>query len=660
MDDKDLHAAASGDRDGESPEPSPDGSDATETIDVESLLTQDITPSGSFDIRDGIWATTFGKVIQALPIPVLLVNAGYDTVVANQACGKISPEYEKILEREFASLFPDPPTADAAQRILEQVFRTRVSSTLEGMLCIGAHWIWARTSFRSIRVGPDRYVLVLVEDLTAEKRQVTQEKKHNRLLRDEISRREEAEAALRKSETKYRELAELLPLIVFETDRTGAFTFVNYNAVGCLGYTRDEFYETLNLGQLVAPQVRETAPEDFLKKVASQQQRGYKCSMFREDGTTLTGEIHAAEIIHDNRFMGLRGVVLDVTERKKSEEALRESEQRFRTLVETMNDGLAAVDENGSVTYVNQRYADLLGYSREEIISGAETGFPVPESRDVLERQLAERREGRSGTYETVLTGKDGRRVPVLVSGNPMYDGEGRFRGSFGVFTDISRIKAAEERIRADLEEREVMLREIHHRVKNNLQVMSSLVELQSYYCEGKTTEEVVVDLIGRIRAMGLVHEHLHGSATVNRIVVHDYIHTVGESVLECYSLIPGSVDLRIDVAPEASWTIDTAAPCGLILNELIANSLKHAFPGGRSGVIEVSVCITEDNGYVLTVRDNGVGIPDAIDVSNPHTFGLEIVKILVDQICGTIDMSSSFGTEFSIQFKEGRSSNKA
>ena len=653
MDEKESHVSDSVDTEEALPEPLELEGEATETIDLQGLFTRDVTASGSFDIRGGIWATTFGKVMQALPIPALLINDRYQTVVANQACGKISPEYEDILETEFPRLFPDPVGARKARRVLEHVFESRVSKIIEDFLRIGERGIWARTSFRSIRVGRDRYILVLVEDLSAEKKRVSLEQRHNRLLREEISRRKEAEDALRKSEVQYRELAELLPLIVFETDRAGNFIFINCNALGCLGFERDEFYKTLNIARLIVPRDREAPPQAVLKELISRNPEGYRCSMLRKNGTAVPMEIYAAGIVHDGELVGLRGVAVDVTERNKRDDALRESEERFRTLVETMNEGLAVVDEQGNVTYVNQRYAEMLGCTRDEIMYGSEKGFKASGNLDSLWNKWRERQPGDSRTFQTVLTRKDGSEVPVIVARKSIRDSDGHCKGSFGVFTDISRMKAAEERIRADLEEKEVMLREIHHRVKNNLQVMSSLVELQSFYVKKKNTEQVILDLISRIQAMGLVHEHLHRSERVDSISVHEYINKVAESVFECYHMVPGRVDLQIHVDPNTYWTIDTATPCGLILNELISNSLKHAFPQGRSGVIEVLVHVSADEEHVITVRDNGVGLPDDIDVADPSTFGFDIVKTLVDQIFGTIEVRHVPGAEFSIRFKE-------
>ncbi|MFH1114511.1 MAG: bacteriohemerythrin [Pseudomonadota bacterium] len=169
----------------------------TATIDLHGLFTRDVTASGSFDIRSGIWTTSFGKLIQALPIPAFLVDRSKRIVAANQACGRIGKDYELAVESEFEELFPDPAAAKKAGLILEKILDTRKPQVSEGILQIGSSRIWGRMSFRSIRIVSERHIVVLIEDLTAEKRQIQLQKKHAMELREEISRRQRAEDALK-------------------------------------------------------------------------------------------------------------------------------------------------------------------------------------------------------------------------------------------------------------------------------------------------------------------------------------------------------------------------------------------------------------------------------------------------------------------------------
>jgi PAS domain-containing protein len=169
----------------QAPKPLRVDSESTESIELKSLFPQDITTSDSFDVRGGIWATTFGKVIQALPIPVFLIDESLKVAVANQECGRITPYYEKIQRKPFASLLGGPFAAEAAQSLLKQVFSDRKARIGEGILRIDNAMLWARMTFRSIKIMDERFVIVLVEDLTREKVQLHE----NELLRQELEQR---------------------------------------------------------------------------------------------------------------------------------------------------------------------------------------------------------------------------------------------------------------------------------------------------------------------------------------------------------------------------------------------------------------------------------------------------------------------------------------
>ena len=194
MSDKELTTSDASSKD-LSTGPQPEEYGATETIDLTSLLTEDVTTSGSFDIRSDIWATTFGKLTQALPIPALLIDQSHNIIVANQACSRISSEYENMLNKPFSGLFPDPSVARRVQLLIEKVFSTRKPGVDEGIVEIGAGRIWGRITVRSIRIMENRLLLVLVEDLTAEKKQLALKRKLNEELEQEIVQRQQHDEA---------------------------------------------------------------------------------------------------------------------------------------------------------------------------------------------------------------------------------------------------------------------------------------------------------------------------------------------------------------------------------------------------------------------------------------------------------------------------------
>jgi two-component sensor histidine kinase len=204
------------------------------------------------------------------------------------------------------------------------------------------------------------------------------------------------------------------------------------------------------------------------------------------------------------------------------------------------------------------------------------------------------------------------------------------------------------------LREKEVLLREIHHRVKNNLQVISSLLNLQARALTDPEALEMLKESQNRVRSMAMVHEHLHRSRDLSKISFGEYVRNLCASLFSSYGIDSSRIALRIQVE-ELFFEIDTAIPCGLIIQELVSNSLKYAFPGKRSGEIRIDLRVDAGHRMVLTVADTGVGLPKSVDVANTNSLGLRLVRILVAQVDGVAECISNNGTIFTISFRQGQ-----
>jgi two-component sensor histidine kinase len=223
----------------------------------------------------------------------------------------------------------------------------------------------------------------------------------------------------------------------------------------------------------------------------------------------------------------------------------------------------------------------------------------------------------------------------------------------------VDEMKKAEEQIRATLAEKEVLLKEIHHRVKNNLQVISSLLRLESTHIKDKQGVEIFKESWNRVQSMAMIHEILYQSKDLGRIDFAEYTRNLAGNLLRSYAIYPDNVTLDIDVG-DVFLGIDAAIPCGLIINELVSNCLKHAFPEGKKGKIRLAFRSDRDlpmgnmkagKELTLTVSDNGAGFPKDVDFQNVDTLGLQLVITLVKQLKGTIELDRSGGTEFKITF---------
>ena len=217
---------------------------------------------------------------------------------------------------------------------------------------------------------------------------------------------------------------------------------------------------------------------------------------------------------------------------------------------------------------------------------------------------------------------------------------------------EITERVRAEERIKVSLVEKEVLLKEIHHRVKNNMQIISSLLRLQAGYIEDKTTLNILNTSQNQIRSMALIHEKLYQSEDLGQIRFDEYIRELTSHIVRSYGIDPEVIELKIQ-AHRILLDIDTAIPCGLIINELISNSLKHAFHPGDEGQICIDLHSLNQNGFQLTVSDNGVGFPRGLDFRDTQSLGLQLVNTLVEQLEGSIDLDNGKGTVFRIEFSE-------
>ncbi|MBU7044938.1 MAG: PAS domain S-box protein, partial [Theionarchaea archaeon] len=249
---------------------------------------------------------------------------------------------------------------------------------------------------------------------------------------------------------------------------------------------------------------------------------------------------------------------------------------------------------------------------------------------------------------ELELNTKNGDKIFAEVSTRFIWR-NGEIEGILSILRDVTERKKVDEKIKASLKEKEVLLREIHHRVKNNLQVISSLLSLQSAYINDSQLKEMLKEIKNRIRSMALIHEKLYQSEALAKTNFEEYIRSLAHGLVCSYAISTGAVTLTVDVG-DVSLSINTAIPCGLIINELVSNSLKHAFPDGK-GEIRIALYPVNDS-IELVISDNGVGIPEDIDFKTTETLGLRLVTILVeDQLNGEISLIRNKGTEFRIRF---------
>jgi PAS domain S-box-containing protein len=531
----------------------------------------------------------------------------------------------------------------------------------------------------------------------------------------EAARRHRAEKALRESERWYRSLIQRIPAAVIVHGADGRITVSNAAAREFLGSAEEEFSDKLASDldcALLHEDGTPMGPEEYpVNRVLATGQpvRNLVVGVDHPAAGEIRWAVLSADPVPDDQGNVDRAIVtfLDVTERKRAEEGLRQRTQQLALLNQVSHAFGSTLDLDEVLATILDKVRDLLD------VTGCSVWLRDPKTGDLVCRQAAgpnsevvrrwrlapgeglagwttrhgeslmvqnaqrdERHAGMLGE-QIGLALRSVVSVPLQVKGKvigalqAVDTKAGRFGeddltllGSMAAsaaiaienarlyeqaWGEISERRQAQEALQASLREKESLLQEIHHRVKNNLQVMTSLLRLQSRYTKNAHTEQALAASRNRIQSMALVHEHLYQSPDLARINLADYLRRYVPYLTRVYREQAQSITVSID-AEDTFLDIDGAVPCGLLINELVSNALKHAFPSERTGEIRIDLQ-TEDGQAALTVSDDGVGFPVDVDFRLAKSLGLQLVNTLVRQLNGTINLDRSQGTVFEVTF---------
>ena len=436
---------------------------------------------------------------------------------------------------------------------------------------------------------------------------------------------------------------------IFIANANGQYIYVNLQATTLLGFSRDELL-SMSIADITPTEDLPATLIQFEQLLKIQSLR-YEPNLRRRDGSIVPVELNCVVLPNGSIYGSCR----DISARRLAEQDRQEAYERHHAVLRTAMDGFWQADARGHLIEVNASYCAMSGYSEQELLTMHITDLEATETRQDTANHIRRIIEHGSDRFESIHRHKDGRVFDVALSVQHLsHDG-----GRFVVFIqDITERKNNHRRLLNALAEKDALLKEVHHRVKNNLQVITSLLRLETRRNTESNTKAVLGDMQARIKAMALLHESLYRSGTFASVDLGLYLGKLAAQVIGVHAVQPELIKLKLDLGA-VKVGMDQATAAGLVLNELISNCLKHGFPNGQSGEIYVELKPVMNAGqltgdkWCLLVSDTGAGLPADFEERRKTSLGLQLADDLSSQLGGalSIDSLSDSGARFSITF---------
>lgn len=471
----------------------------------------------------------------------------------------------------------------------------------------------------------------------------------------DITEAKRAEKELKLNEEKYRAIYNqaYIGIALVGTD-TDAYIEVNQRLCDMFGYTAEEMQEK-TVHELRLPGDLSKLPEGkvFIERGFERiiDEHRYK----HKNGSAIIVNVTVSLVRNDENVpLHFVYVYEDLTPKRKAEEQIQIQAAKLNAVFESSSHMIWTLDRNIKMTSFNRNQSDWIyhNYGVRAYVGlpmGSGKMVSTPDHNNFWVQKIEQIFAGVSQSFEISFRDKNGELTWREVFLNPIFDEKGNVVEASCIANDITDKKQADEQMRQSLKEKEVLLKEVHHRVKNNLQVISSILNLQSSYVRDKRILEILLESQNRIKSMAFVHESLYQTKDFSNISFKEYVENISRNLLHSYGSIdaPPSLSLEVD---DIQLNLDIAIPCGLIINELLTNSLKYAFAKGKKGKINIVITLKAKK-VSIVIGDNGKGLPKETDFRNTETLGLQLVVSLIEQINGKIKLDSKKGTKFTIEF---------
>ena len=488
---------------------------------------------------------------------------------------------------------------------------------------------------------------------------INETKSVNESLRIQLEQNRKIQKRLQNAQSYSAGVIESSLDMIFTTDVKGHITSLNSAAKNHLHLEAEDYYEK-NFSLLFDDK---NLANKLLDRVAVEKSFSGEVFLKRNKGKPFPAYLSISYLYNtDGAFLGMMGISRDISELKQKEAEIKSQASKLTSIIESSSHYFFTINRKFEITSFNKLFEEdikehfsmdiAVNDSFKRVFNNRKQAgdmYTKKELNNFWEDKFGSAFKGKSVNFEIEQVSSNNKPFFREIFLNPIYSDSGEIKEVSGISHDTTDKRLYEKELKKSLEEKEVLLKEVHHRVKNNMQVISSILNLQSTYVHDEGLLAILRESQNRIRAMASIHERLYRTKNFSDIKFSEYLKDLAENLVHTYELSKTKIKLQFNIE-EVFLTLNTSIPCGLIINELISNSLKYAFEDRLEGLIELTL---SKNGETvsLIVMDDGVGVPEAMDIEQTDTLGLQLVSTLVEQIEGKMNLDRTKGSKFTITF---------
>ncbi len=477
-------------------------------------------------------------------------------------------------------------------------------------------------------------------------------RKYNKLILNEIELRKVKESELIDIQLEIEKLSNLSPVGIFHLDSNLNLVYANSTMSLMTGYGAEELL-SFNICSMITDEDKQRFLIEWNSPLKDNRNFKGEFRLLQKSGKVIYVICEfARQQSSSGKITKYICSLTDITKLHEYQEELVKYNSLFEGITEGISDPIMVKDSNGAYEYVNTAAADFIGMEREDIIGKTDSVLHAPEiAAEISEKEKSVLNYGKSINYELSAVHPDGTLKTFLTTKGVLRNSKNKAVGLFSIARDVTQLKKKEEEISKSLKEKETLLKEIHHRVKNNLQIVVSLLRLQSGYVKDQESKKYFLDSQNRIRSMAVVHEKLYSSKNLADIDLKLYLEQLVSDLVSSLSIDTSKIKITAEIE-SLSIDLDHAIPVGLIVNEILTNSFKYAFPNSGGGEIYIKAAWGE-GGVNLTLSDNGIGLPANKNIKDFDSLGLQLVQTLTEgQLSGKLILRNDCkGTNFDISF---------